>query len=378
MDEAGIKHVLGRLGVSRMKTQGGKVKASCPMAAWTHTSGVDKNPSFHIDIASGPSRFHCFTCKTSGKKMFSLLVAMRERCGIWYDDLLEYVDEREGGNPLKSMQGSYESAMMRSAKKKFRTQAEWQVSDWEPTFEWKDYEHLTAEIPAYAINRGITVPQAVRWRLGYDKERSRLFIPIFSREQKMVGWSERAIYDEQEPKYLHARHFNRQKYLFGEQFVDDRERVGFIMEGFMDVLALERFGLTNCLATFGTSCSKLHVDKLARWFDRVVIFPHNDKQTPEGDPPGLAMAKTYAAAINERGIKVLIAPTIRGRKDPGEWDRREFDMVWSRISSFVGLREVSVHGDDRSTTAEETGSQEGTARNPQQDGGADTRSTDVW
>lgn len=57
---------LQALGAKQIKAKSnGWVEATCPLAPWTHTSGVDHHPSFGLTIKPGErSYFSCFACRS--------------------------------------------------------------------------------------------------------------------------------------------------------------------------------------------------------------------------------------------------------------------------------------------------------------------------
>lgn len=76
MREEGIKKFLEALGVrrSKMESSRGWVNCPCPMAPWTHGSGVDKRPSFGVMICEdGPSFYYCFGCSPKSSRLEGLL-----------------------------------------------------------------------------------------------------------------------------------------------------------------------------------------------------------------------------------------------------------------------------------------------------------------
>ena len=338
MDEQSIIKVLESLGARKIKSGPGRVSSSCPFAPYTHSKGTDNNPSFSIEInPSGPSRFVCGACKKAGKKSISLLYAWKECTGTWRSDLHDIISRQEGGTVSERLKrlGSFDDR--RRKLQRSEPSAGWTVAGYEAKFDPLDYQDALKFLPRYAFDRGITVDQAKRWGIGFDQIGQRLFISIFDETGKMVGFSRRAIREDQTPKYLHAENFRRDKYLYGEQFVDHGLRTGVLVEGFMDVLNLERCGWINVLACFGTAVSMAHVEKMKKWFDRVVILPHNDAKpdNPALDPPGLKMAKDYADALRQAGLVVAIGPMIKDKKDPGDWLQLEADKVFDRLKGFI-------------------------------------------
>lgn len=360
MDRSAIVKVLEALGATKIKVQGNSVKCCCPFAGTRHTGGTDSNPSFTMEInPSGPSKFFCFACKSSGKKSISLLYYI----GSKRPDLWAFIMEQEGGSlPERAKKlRSYDD--QRRSKLPQRQDSTWVVHDYERAFTLSEYDEiLSVTDHPYATGRGISPEQADRWKIGFNRERHRLFISIFDENQRMVGFSERAIYKDQHPKYRHAKNMARDKYLYGEQFIDRKMRLGFITEGFMDVLALERHGWKNCLGTMGTKPSKPHVEKLRKWFDCVVIFPHNDAKPPvkedgtQSIPPGRQMALDYKNALLDVGVKVYIAPVFDGRKDPGEWISAEHDAMRHKLRKLLDEYEPPGESGEVGPTLEAEGS----------------------
>lgn len=342
MDQSSVIRVLEALGARRIKPEGSRVSAGCPFAPYRHTEGTDKNPSFVMEVnPSGPSKFFCYACKAAGKKAISLLYCWKDCTGEWRSDLHDLIRDQEGGSLREryGKLGSYDER--RRMTRRPRTETSWEVKGYERAFTLDDYGEILKTIPSYAIHRGITKEQAKRWKIGFDQEWQRMFITILDETQKMVGYSKRAILGDQEPKYLHAKDMAKEKYLYGEAFLDRRVRLGFISEGFMDVLALERYGWKNPLGTMGTKSSPQQIEKLRKWFDCVVIFPHNDKKPPPGPdgverlPPGMDMAVDYRNALIDVGVKAYIAPFFAGRKDPGEWAASEHAAMRQRLRTIL-------------------------------------------
>lgn len=327
MDEGLIQSVLAAMGSKKIRRSGHNIMASCPFAPYSHKGSDDRNPSMSIQINnSGPSAFHCFTCLASGKKSSGLIYKWKEHSGQWLGDLYNMIKAQEGYSPSERLKKLGDWNTQGREVRKTREPVSWFVNDYEAKFNLETFNDFLASIPRYGIDRGITVEQAKKWKIGFHKDYKRLFFAILNENHQMIGWSARAIFPDQEPKYLHAEYMKRDKYLYGECFVDKSIREGYLMEGFMDVLNLDRMGVKNCLATLGTGVSELHVEKLVKWFDKVIILPHDDPPDAKGERPGQKMAEGYSHELKNRGIDVIIAPIVSGKKDPGEWNNE--DLIW--------------------------------------------------
>ena len=210
----------------------------------------------------------------------------------------------------------------------------------EAKFEWETFLPLTHLLAPYAIERGITPEQYARWKLGWDKLNNKLFIPVFDEMQIFRGYSMRAIppFAKEVPRYKHAKGFVKDNYLFGECFLDKTQRTGIFVEGFMDLWAIERVGFANTFATMGTSISDRQLQKIHRWFDNVIVIPDNDKCNEKtGEAPGQKAARDLEAKVREMGKQVVVSPVLTGKKDVGEWTRREILFVLNKISEGHSL-----------------------------------------
>jgi DNA primase len=333
MDEGLLDQFLRELGSRKViRTNDSNLSASCPFAQWNHPDGSDSNPSFSISITE-PSRWRCFSCGQKG-------VTIRSLCGqiISYGGLgalsqvaHRWMDAEKGSAP----KGGYGLQIFKNDLEKPRWTWHSSQQKEETKFDWDAFAPLTHLLAPYAIERGIPPEQYARWKLGWDKPNNKLFIPIFDEFQIFRGYSMRAIppFPKETPKYKHAKGFVKDNYLFGECFLDKAQRTGIFVEGFMDVWALEKQGFANVFATMGTSVSDRQLQKIHHWFDSVIIIPDNDKRNEKtGIAPGERAARDLEAKVKEMGKKVIVSPVLTGKKDVGEWTRREICFVLNKIS----------------------------------------------
>lgn len=351
MDAAGIEYILRELGCEKIKVKANTVQSSCPFAPFTHAEGIDRHPSFGVDInGSGTSKWGCFSCKNGANQTYSLIYRFCDFSGSLKQSLLDYIKDREGQS-LSFKLSRMEWRPSRPVQNPQYVSA--RLADYEPTYLISNYREVLSYLPAYAVERGITVAQAQKWGIGYlrygmtlaDGYRSsadRLFIVVRSNDGRMVGWSGRRISDEPwsngeiPPKYHHAPEMRKERYLFGEDHVDKSQRYAFVVESFMDVYRLDSFGVKNVLALMGAHASFEQVTKLTQWFDRVFILRHDDKA-------GIDMAEILKAQLQMHGIECIIVEPIEGRKDSGEWTQVETEAV---------LRNLGVLGEQRENVEE--------------------------
>ena len=116
----------------------------------------------------------------------------------------------------------------------------------------------------------------------YDRFRDRIMFPIRDQRGRAIGFGGRVL-GEGEPKYLNSPEtglFQKGRELYGANKLakgsNKPERL-LVVEGYMDVLALAQFGLTNAVATLGTATTRDHLNRLFRLTSEVVFCFDGDR-----------------------------------------------------------------------------------------------------
>jgi DNA primase len=104
----------------------------------------------------------------------------------------------------------------------------------------------------------------------YDKFRDRLMFPIHDRRGRVIAFGGRVLDPEDSPKYLNSPEtalFHKGRELYGlwqaKQANPKLERL-VVVEGYMDVVALAQYGVTQAVATLGTATTPDHAELLFR------------------------------------------------------------------------------------------------------------------
>ncbi|MCC8613711.1 DNA primase [Xanthomonas euvesicatoria] len=111
----------------------------------------------------------------------------------------------------------------------------------------------------------------------YDKFRGRLMFPIHNRRGRVVGFGGRAAGKGVGAKYLNSPEsavFHKGRELYGLWQVRQEHAQPstlLVVEGYVDVLSLHQAGVTNAVATLGTSVTDQQADLLFRTADDVVF-----------------------------------------------------------------------------------------------------------
>ncbi|MEE9552236.1 MAG: DNA primase [Gammaproteobacteria bacterium] len=110
----------------------------------------------------------------------------------------------------------------------------------------------------------------------YDRFRDRIVYPIRDQRGRAIGFGGRVL-DDGTPKYLNSPEtpiFHKGRELYGlyqaRRKLKNLERL-YIVEGYMDVLALAEFGIHNVVATLGTAVTQDHLDRLFRICPQLVF-----------------------------------------------------------------------------------------------------------
>ncbi len=115
----------------------------------------------------------------------------------------------------------------------------------------------------------------------YDRFRGRVIFPIFDMEGRVTGFGGRVL-DNSLPKYLNTPEtpvFHKSDLLYGlnTAFSHIREtgRV-IIVEGYIDVLALNNHGFYGAVATLGTALTQNHIRRLKGFAKEIIVVFDSD------------------------------------------------------------------------------------------------------
>ena len=171
----------------------------------------------------------------------------------------------------------------------------------------------------------------------YDRFRDRIMFPIRDHRGRAIGFGGRILGDET-PKYLNSPetpvfHKGRELYgLYQARHAQKDLQSLFIVEGYMDVLALVQHGITNVAATLGTAATADHLDRVFK-LTPTVIFCF------DGDDAGRkaawrALQISLPLLRDGRSIYFLFMPQ---GKDPDDFVRENGADVFNDTSNFTPL-----------------------------------------
>jgi DNA primase len=135
--------------------------------------------------------------------------------------------------------------------------------------------------PALIEKSGLILPRKNKSGY-YDRFRNRIIFPIIDANMQVIGFGGRVL-DDSLPKYLNSPEtpvYNKGRSLYGMQQAKEKCRATgtvFIVEGYLDLLALYQHGIENSVATLGTALTSDHVRLLTRFAGRMVLVYDSDE-----------------------------------------------------------------------------------------------------
>jgi DNA primase len=279
-----------------LKKAGREYQACCPF----HN---EKTPSF--TVSPGKQFYHCFGCGAHGSAIGFLMDYEHLEFPEAIEELarslgLEVPREAGAAKPAQhSERRDDHFSLLERADRFYRAQLR---------------EHAqAARAVDYLKNRGLSGEIAARFGLGYappgwdalltllgsdahaqtlalelgllvrrddgrvyDRFRDRIMFPIRDRRGRTVGFGGRVLGDEK-PKYMNSPespvfHKGQELYgLFEARKANQKLERLLVVEGYMDVVALAQFGLSNAVATLGTATTPEHLERLYRVVHEVVF-----------------------------------------------------------------------------------------------------------
>lgn len=288
----------------RLKKAGKNYQACCPF----HD---EKTPSF--TVSQDKQFYHCFGCGAHGNAISFIMEY----------DRLEFVEAIEElaklhGLEIPREQGSKPAI---SEAKKQQLEDDYQLMEKVCRFFQHQLKHHanSNKVIDYLKNRGLSGDIVKQWEIGYapsewdsvlkqfgtdsarvqqlvdlkvvnrndngrtyDFFRDRIMFPIRDRRGRVIGFGGR-ILEGDGPKYLNSpetRIFHKGHELFGfysaKQHNQKLNNV-VVVEGYMDVVALSQFGVTNATAALGTATTPEHIQMLLRTTSHIVCCYDGDR-----------------------------------------------------------------------------------------------------
>ena len=151
----------------------------------------------------------------------------------------------------------------------------------------------------------------------FDRFRRRIMFPIANDSGKIVAFGGRALGDEM-PKYMNSPEtpiYSKSNVLYHMDRAKEalrRSDFAVLVEGYMDAIAVARAGISNVVASCGTSLAEPQIKLLSRFTKRVIL-------NYDPDNAGQMAAERSVALLLEQDfeVRVLALPPVGDKKaDP--------------------------------------------------------------
>ena len=309
----------------RLKRSGKNYSGLCPF----HD---DKTPSFHVSPTTG--RYKCFACgesgdaftwvmKTQGLDFREALKQLAEQAGVTLSKSFDgpRVDKSEREMQLATMhsaliffrnelkRSSQATAYLDSRALDLTVQADWEIG-FAPDVGEALAITLQKEGKSLAVAEQLFLTQSDRSGGYGDKFRGRIMFPIRDERGDLVGFGGRILGDGH-PKYINSSEtplYNKSRVLYGINRAKDKmmkDRHAVLVEGYLDVIACHRAGVTEAVASCGTALADGQVKLMKRFADKVTILY-------DGDSAGQKAAERAIELFREADFPCKVALLPKG------------------------------------------------------------------
>ena len=354
LDTARVEDVVGDF--VTLKRRGSSLWACCPF----HN---EKTPSFHVEPSRGI--YKCFGCGKSGTAVGFVM----EYEKLSYTEALKYL-ARKYHIEVKEKEESAEDIAARQ-----RNESLLAVSEFAFNF-YKD-QLVTDEGRSVAVqyfhSRGLEDETIAKYGLGWapksksafteaakkegykdeylletglcaqwdtdgslhDRFYDRVMFPIHSVSGRVIAFGGRTLFtDKSVAKYVNSKEseiYVKSRSLYGIYFAKSaisRADKCYLVEGYLDVLSMHQLGITNVVASSGTSLTVEQIRLIKRFTENVTIMY-------DGDPAGIHAALRGIDMILREGMNVKVV-LIPDGDDPDSYARKH---TLEEVEAFIAANE---------------------------------------
>jgi len=339
-----------------LKRNGRTLKGLCPF----HT---EKTPSFTVTPDKG--LFYCYGCHKGGD-LFSFVMEMEK---LNFPEAIQYLAQKAG---IKLEEKEYDAS---SKENKFKKQLYDLFDKITTSLNYILLNKTEAKKALeYLENRAISKSSIEKFRLGYippDRKwlydflrkksysedflsktglfsskykdisifSGRIIFPIFSKAGKVIAFGGRCL-DNSLPKYINSPEspiFKKSGELYGLNFAQKEIRTNnsvYVVEGYMDVIAMFQAGIENCIAPLGTAFTENHAEIIRKNCSNIdLVF--------DGDEAGFKATLRSSFICEKIGLDCSVISLPKG-EDPADIFKKQDkealkNILKYRINNFVFL-----------------------------------------
>ncbi len=309
----------------RLERAGKRWKGLCPFHP-------DKTPSLNVEI---DGRYKCFACGEYG----DIFTWVMKTQNVDFPEAMRIlarqagVELRDRSKSIAPSQRETYAACMSEAQKFFREQFERSeiaqsycrqrgldeetIESWGIGYSPEGNDSLAGHLKrkGFALSDGKSLFLVDQDSQGgyFDKFRGRLMFPIWTERGDLVAFGGRLL-GQGNAKYINSGDtpiYRKSRVLYGMNRAQEtlrKDRTAILVEGYLDVIACHRAGVTGALASLGTALTDEQTKLLKRWVEQVVILY-------DSDSAGQRAAEKATVLLTAEGLKVRVALMPAG-EDP--------------------------------------------------------------
>ena len=355
-----------------LKRRGANYVACC-------TFHNEKTPSFYVSPAKGI--YKCFGCGKTGTAVGFVM----EHESMTYVEALKYLARKYGIEVVEKEESAEEIAARQ------RSESLMLVMDYTEKFFQESLKSPEGRSVGYAYfkSRGLEDSTIEKYGLGWspkkgnalslkalsdgykeeyltatgvsikrndgslvDKFYDRVMFPIHSVSGRVIAFGGRTLYSDYKSmnigKYVNSPEteiYNKSRSLYGIYFAKNeiaRQDKCYLVEGYLDVLSMHQLGITNTVASSGTSLTVEQVRLIKKFTDNVTIMY-------DGDAAGIHAALRGIGLILKEGMNVKVV-LIPDGDDPDSFARKHTleevrDFIAANEQDFIDYRSDQVLGE---------------------------------
>ena len=367
LDTARIEDVIGDF--VTLKRRGGSYVACCPFHS-------EKTPSFYVTPSKGI--YKCFGCGKAGSAVGFIM----EYEHLSYVEALRYLAKKYG---IEIVEEDLTPEVLAARQ---RNESLMLVSEFAGKFFKEQLNTKEGHSIGYAYfrSRGLEDETIEKYGLGwapkghkafteaarkegykdeylfetglcaqredgslYDRFSDRVMFPIHSVSGRVIAFGGRTLVtDKSVAKYVNSKEseiYVKSRSLYGIYFakseISKQDKV-YLVVGYLDVLSMHQIGITNTVASSGTSLTVEQIRLMKRFTDNVTIMY-------DGDSAGIHAALRGIDMVLKEGMNVKIVLLPDG-DDPDSFSRKHTleevqQFIASHEQDFIGFKTDLLLGD---------------------------------
>lgn len=171
----------------------------------------------------------------------------------------------------------------------------------------------------YLVQSGLTIEKEDSGKL-YDRFRGRVIFPIHGLSGRVLGFGGRILTnDKSKAKYVNSPEseiYHKSNVLYAIPFAKKEivaQDMAYMVEGYADVISMHQAGITNVVASSGTSLTEDQIKLISR-------LTHNLTLLYDGDPAGIKASLRGIDMVLAKDMNVRVVLLPNGQ-DPDDFAR---------------------------------------------------------